>query len=41
MYMSRQECLLHPFKLLFEGSLEHINHPRQRACTCVHFPKHD
>ena len=39
MYVSRQECPLHPFKRLFEGSLERINHPRQNACACFHFPK--
>ena len=30
-YVSRQECPLHPFKLLFEVSLERTNHPRQNA----------
>ncbi len=29
MYVSRQECLLHPFKLLFKVSLGRMNHLRQ------------
>ena len=39
MYVSRQECLLHLFKLWFEVSLERVNQLRQIACICFHFPK--
>ena len=39
MYVSRQECLLHLFKLWFEVSIERVNHLRQIACICFHFPK--
>ena len=39
MYVSRQKCPLHLFKLLFEVSLERFNHLRQDACTSFHFSK--
>ena len=37
--MSRQECLLHLFKLLFEVSLERINHPRQNTLYLLPRPE--